>query len=237
MLKKVFVFVAASVFLYSGVLYASDVCTGCVDTISKLFKSSKIGDIDKITDGPLYQVVVNDKIAYTDGKRYIFMGVALDITTGQNITQAKFDEINKLDFNSFDLTKSILVKGSGNNQKKILIFHDVDCPFCKKLVGEIPAIYSDTDVYVYLFPLTSIHPGAFQKSVSIWCSKNRKEALDMVTNGENIPNTQCENPVQDIIGIAEKLGLSGTPVIFFSNGKRNNGYIPAEGINSFFSAN
>jgi thiol:disulfide interchange protein DsbC len=216
---------------------SSDQCPGCKDLIGKLLPNAPIDEVVKVTDGPIYQVVVDKKVLYTDGSRHIMLGAVMDMQSGVNITQAKFEQINRVDFSVFPLDKAILVKGNGQNKKKMLIFHDVDCPYCKKLVGEIPQISNDIDVYVYLFPLTSIHPQALDKSVTVWCSSNRAEALDRVTvTGAGITNiASCITPIPDILKLGEKYGVIGTPTIFLSNGERIGGYVSAIVINEKLS--
>ena len=38
----------------------------------------------------------------------------------------------------------------------------------------------------------------------------------------------CETPLKQVHELAQKLGISGTPVVFFSNGRRLTGYAPPE---------
>ena len=38
----------------------------------------------------------------------------------------------------------------------------------------------------------------------------------------------CEVPLKQVHELAQKLNISGTPVVFFSNGRRLTGYAPPE---------
>jgi thiol:disulfide interchange protein DsbC len=107
------------------------------------------------------------------------------------------------------------------------VFYDPDCPYCKRLYSELRDSKEFT-IYYFLYPLREIHPSAYDKSVSIWCSKDRAKALDKVESGKDIPKKECSHPVDEIIALGRNLGINGTPTIILEDGRRISGYVSKE---------
>ena len=64
--------------------------------------------------------------------------------------------------------------------------------------------------------------------MSAWCSKNPKQSLTKLKNGEEIEELQCNNPVSDHFRKGSLLGITGTPTIILEDGRKFSGYIPAK---------
>ena len=66
------------------------------------------------------------------------------------------------------------------------------------------------------------------KAVSVWCSKDRAQALTKAKNGEELPAENCDNPVAAHFEIGQKVGVTGTPAILTADGELMPGYLPAK---------
>ena len=172
---------------------------------------------------PLYTVVTPQGILYLDGGgRYLFTGELYDLQARENLTQARLSQIHRVDFKDLSLSDAILYK---KGRHRIAIFADPDCPYCRKLHQELGQL--DAEVYVFLYPLTDLHPLAYRKSVSVWCSPDQIAALDTVMSGKAIQVQDCEHPVDRVITLGAKLGIRATPTMILEDGRRIEGYRPA----------
>ena len=188
--------------------------------------------VDKVTKTPfsgLYEVFMGGQILYTDEKMsYIIAdGVLVDIKTKQNLTQERMAELTKIDFKSLPLEQAIkVVKGDGS--RKLVVFSDVDCPYCKKLERNELSQINNVTIYTFLFPIVQLHPDSAAKSKSIWCAKDRVKAWDDWIMHDILPTTTgaCEVPLEKIGVLANKVGANSTPTLFFADGKRMLGAQP-----------
>lgn len=192
------------------------------------FPEAKIASIQKTPYSGLYEVYMDGQLVYSDANaKYIFMGDVLDIQNRKNLTQARLSVLNAVKWESLPLSNAIkLVKGKG--ERKIVVFSDVDCPYCRKFEGELAKVDNIT-VYTFLYPIEGLHPKAVQTSRQIWCAPDKNKAWDDYLGSGKIPanDGKCANPVDNNIALANKLGINGTPTIILSNGQRIPGMVPA----------
>lgn len=123
----------------------------------------------------IYEVYTSGRIVYTNqDAKYFFVGNLVDIKQQKNMTEERIAELGKIDVKSLPLNQAIkYVKGKG--ERTLYIFSDPDCPYCQRLEQNMVGVDNVT-VYVFLYPLTSLHPNAEKVSNQIWCSKNPSEA-------------------------------------------------------------
>ncbi|NOZ26381.1 MAG: thioredoxin fold domain-containing protein [Nitrospirae bacterium] len=77
----------------------------------------------------------------------------------------------------------------------------------------------DIVFYLKMYPLTSIHPKAYNKSKAIVCEKSIK-LLEDAYDKKAIPAPKCETDAIDKnIALAKKLGIRGTPAIILPDGR------------------
>ncbi|MDA8260356.1 MAG: DsbC family protein [Betaproteobacteria bacterium] len=193
----------------------------------------KIGTISKVPYGGMYEVVVNGiNIFYTDEKGEVgFFGNMIDLKTQNNITQQKVAKLRTIDFASLPLDKAI-VRVTGNGSRKLALFSDPECPFCQDLEKELKDINNLT-TYIFLLPLTEIHPDAERKAELVWCASDKAKAWDDMMLNQKEPvagNTNCKTPIKDIAELAAKLSITGTPGMVFANGQMIPGGLPREKI-------
>lgn len=200
---------------------------------------SQIGSQGKITSvaatpyAGIYEVVINNsQIGYTDAKGQVFIaGNMFDFKTKTNLSERRLEELRKVDFSKLPLDKAI-VKVKGNGARKIAVFSDPDCPFCKRLEPELDKLQNVT-IYTFLYPLQAIHPDAMRKATLIWCSPDRQRAWDDFMLRDKLPeggSLSCPTPILEIIDLAKSLGITGTPGIVFASGQMVPGMIPLDQI-------
>jgi len=198
--------------------------------------------VEKVTKTPyagLYEVFMGGQIIYTDEKLTFLIaeGRLVDPKTKKDITGERLDELTKIDFSSLPLDQAIkVVKGDGS--RKMVVFSDVDCPYCKRLERNELAKITDVTVYTFLYPIEQLHPDAANKSKLIWCANNRVKAWEDWILRDQLPNAAgtCEVPLEKVGQLARRIGVTSTPTLIFSDGKRMLGAQPYKEIERMLSA-
>jgi thiol:disulfide interchange protein DsbC len=240
MMKRVTCFVFGIIF-FCGIstAFADKVSTAALadKPIFQVLARMTSSTIKEIRDiGSLYEVVAENArnrrpgIYYvTKDEQYFIGGVVFD-KNNQNITRVRLEEIDKIDFSQLPLENAIVTK-KGTGAKKLAVFTDVDCPFCKKANDWLEKQDNYT-LYTYLFPLDQIHPQAHAKSVSILCSKDENAALQHAFGDKDInsfpkkgiPEDQCEKMLAKHTLAAHIANATAVPIFIKSDGKKISGF-------------
>lgn len=201
--------------------------------IEVAYPKFKVESIVKTPYAGLYEVFMGGQIVYTDEKLTFLIaeGQLVDPKTKKNVTGERLEELTRIDFNSLPLGKAIKVV-KGNGSRKVAVFSDVDCPFCKKLEQNEFSHMTDITIYTFLYPLEQLHPNAAEKSKLIWCADDRVKAWNDWIFNNKLPKTagSCDVPLEEIGDLAKKVGVASTPTLIFSNGKRMMGAQPYQNI-------
>lgn len=203
-------------------------------TVTKLFRERfpalKLDSVAKAPMPGMYEVFAGGRIVYVDeAVDNIVQGVVFDVKTRHNLTQERLDKLTAVNFDELPLDLAVkIVKGSG--ARRLAVFEDPDCPYCRKLEGEFAKLDNVT-IYVFLYPIAQLHPGAVEKSRRIWCAPDRAQAWQTaMSGGTSDAAATCETPLDKIGELARKYGVTGTPTLFFPDGKRAPGAIAAAAI-------
>ena len=207
--------------------------------IEAAYPKFKVESVTKTPYAGLYEVFMGGQIIYTDEKLTFLIaeGRLVDPKTKKDVTGERLDELTKVDFSSLPLDQAIkIVKGNGS--RKLVVFSDVDCPFCKRLEQNELINIDNVTIYTFLYPIESLHPDAANKSKLIWCASNRAKAWnDWNFNGKLPSNAgTCEVPLERIGELARKVGVTSTPTLIFSDGKRMLGAQPYKEIEKSLQA-
>lgn len=185
------------------------------------YPSTTITSIEETPIDGIYEVVLGKNIAYTDIKGdYFLFGSLVRMSDQADLTSIKREELNKIEFKDLPFDKAITIK-KGKGERKIAVFSDPDCPFCKRLEEELQKVDNVT-IYIFLNPLKQLHPKAVDLSKQIWCSKDRALAWKDYMLGGLAPKaaSTCTNPVNETIKLAQQLGFSGTPTSILEDGTK-----------------
>lgn len=199
----------------------------------------KIESIVKTPFAGLYEVFFSGQIIYTDEEMSFLIaeGHLVDPKTKRDITGDRLEELNKVDFASLPLDKAIKVV-KGNGKRKLVVFSDVDCPYCKRLERNELTNLTDVTVYTFLYPIDQLHPDAKNKSKSIWCAKDRVAAWNNWILHDKLPGSasSCETPIELVGDLARRYGVVSTPTLVFEDGKRLLGAYPHKEIETRLQA-
>ena len=132
-----------------------------------------------------------------------------------------------------NLASSELISFKSSSEKYVVtVFTDVDCGYCRKLHNEIKE-YNKLGITINYaaFPRSGLGSDAFMKMVSAWCSENKTLSLTRLKNNKEIDSNFCDKqPVSKHYAIGNKLGVTGTPAIFSSDGRLFPGYSSPEDL-------
>ncbi len=229
---------AASLMVAATAVLAGEVEDQLRATLSQRLPGLTVESITKLPQLDLYEVVGNgNRIFYTDAKgEFGLMGNLIDLKTRVNLTEQRQDQLNVVDFSRLPLDKAF-VKVKGDGSRKIAIFTDPDCPYCKRLEQELAKV-SNVTVYVFLYPLPQLHPDAPRKARAVWCASDRAQAWDaLMLEGKepSAPAPECKDPIAEVAKVAKEVGIRGTPGLVFANGKLVPGAISAEQIEQYLN--
>lgn len=183
----------------------------------KKFPYSKIISISKTPYSGLYEVAFDDRLVYIDEKmNYLFSGNVIDMHTMRNLTEAREKQLYAIVFDSLPLDLAIKnVKGNG--KRRLAVFTDPNCQYCKKLEKEMVDLTNAT-VYIFVLPIL---PGSEEKAKAIWCSPDRLKAWEdqMLRGVEPQSEKACDTAALTKISMhAEKLRVNVTPTLIFEDG-------------------
>jgi thiol:disulfide interchange protein DsbC len=180
----------------------------------------------------LYEVVMGRNIAYVgEDPRYMLFGSLYDMQASLDLTAERKQSLRSIDFSILPLRDAITIK-RGNGSRVLAVFSDPDCPYCKRLEQELEKL-DDVTIHVFPYPL-DMHPKAREKSISVWCSRDRAKAwTQMMLQGKVPAKAKCEHPIDRNIALAARLGIEGTPELFNASGQRLSGVAPAHVIDRF----
>ena len=170
----------------------------------------------------VYEVQVGDTIYYTNETgRYLINGHMFDTSNKVDLTVQRLASMNRINWSDLPLENAIV--SGPKDGLKMAVFTDPDCPYCKRLEENLQK-ETGIRVYTFLFPLTQLHPDAYEKSKSIWCAKDQHQAMvNVMLNNKSLDETTCKTPIDDNMKLAEKLNVRGTPTIFAEDGRKYTG--------------
>jgi thiol:disulfide interchange protein DsbC len=194
---------------------------------------ARIRSVRKLEGLPFYEVVASgNQIYYTDPKGSVLLvGNMFDLATLANLTDDRLEQLQVVDFSRLPLDKAI-VRVRGDGSRKLAVFADPDCPFCKQLEQELLQV-SNVTLYVFLYPLASLHPDAPRKARAIWCAPDPGAAWDQWILRETEPAKApegCADPIAEIAMLADTLNIDATPGLVFPSGRLIPGAVAAQDI-------
>lgn len=175
----------------------------------------------------LYEVYSEGNVLYTDEKMTAFIagGQLIDGKTMKNVTEERMRKLTAIKFSELPLDRAIKqVRGDG--KRVLATFEDPNCGYCKRLAKDLLKLDNVT-IYVFLYPILS--EDSLRKSKQIWCSADRAKAWNdwMVEGRAPAGRDDCDTAaVAKNQEYGRRLGISGTPTIFFADGERIPGAVP-----------
>ena len=190
----------------------------------------KIDEVTKTALPGIYELRIGTDILYTDENgSYLIEGQLIETKTRVNLTEARISKLTAIDFKSLPL-KDAMVWKQGTGDRKLVVFADPNCGYCKKFERDLQSV-KDVTVYTFLYPI--LGADSSQKSQAIWCAKdNTKAWRDWMIKGTPIEAApQCDSSaLQRNVALGRRYRINGTPGLVFEDGKHLPGAVGTEQI-------
>jgi thiol:disulfide interchange protein DsbC len=190
-------------------------------------KFPDIGKIEHVAKTPyagLYEVVIDDRLMYTDAQgEYLFEGNVIETKSRRDLSEERRRVLFAIDFDKLPLDLAVK-KVKGNGKRRMAIFTDPNCSFCKRLEKELSTVNNVT-VYFFMYP---IFPGSDEIVRNVLCSKTPVKAWDdWMLSGITPAKATCSTQTDKVLALGRKLHVNGTPNLVFANGIQVPGLLPA----------
>ncbi len=214
------------------VLLISNVAAASEATVKQAMQKKYPGiQVESVTKTPLagiYEVFAGGEVLYVDENvnYMIVQGRLIEVARKTDLIEERTRVLTAIKFDQLPLDLAFRVV-KGNGKRKFAYFADPNCSYCKRLDQELTKV-TDVTVYLFLYPILS--PDSVEKSKAIWCSKDRAKAYDeWMLQGKAPANSgRCDTPIEKIVAFGRQKGINGTPTLFFADGQRVTGAIPAD---------
>jgi thiol:disulfide interchange protein DsbC len=218
-------FAAALVGLFAGVALADEAAIR-KNLAERLPRLPKIDEVSKTPLPGVYEVRMGTELFYTDEQGdHVLQGHLIDTRNKTDLTQLRIDKLSAIDFATLPLKDAMVIK-QGNGSRKLAVFADPNCGYCKRFERDLLKV-KDVTIYTFLYPV--LGPDSEDKARSIWCSKDAaKTWRAWMVDGTTVPRTmgQCDTAaIERNTAFGQKYRITGTPALLFQNGKRMPGAI------------
>lgn len=177
----------------------------------------------------LWEIRFGNEIRYTDPTgSYLIEGDLLDLRNRRNLTEDRIAKLSAVDFSTLPL-KDALVWKNGNGKRRIAVFADPNCGYCKRFERSLQDV-KDITVYTFLIPI--LGGDSPEKSRAIWCSKDATVAWQgWMLEGKSPakPTGTCDDSaIERNLALSRRSHVTGTPAIILEDGSRAPGALSAE---------
>ncbi len=197
----------------------------------------KIDEVSKTPIPGLFELRAGTDVFYSDASGdTLIEGQMIDTRTRANLTEARLAKLSAIDFASLPLADAMVFK-QGNGTRKLAVFADPNCGYCKKFERDLQAV-KDVTVYTFLMPI--LGSDSTDKARNIWCAKDNARAWrDWMIDGATPPRSMGACDAAAIArnnALGRKYRLNGTPALVFEDGKRIPGALSTEQIEKQLAA-
>jgi thiol:disulfide interchange protein DsbC len=185
----------------------------------------KIDEVSKTPMNGLYEVRMGSDIMYSDAEgNFLIQGALIDVKQKRNLTEERTEKLSAVPFDQLPL-KNAFTQVRGNGKRKLAIFADPNCGYCKRFEKDLQKLDNVT-IYHVLYPI--LGDDSKTKSRHIWCAKDRAKAWnDWMINGVAPAANACDSSIIDAnVEFGKKQRITGTPTLFFADGSRVPGAVP-----------
>lgn len=170
------------------------------------------------------------------GKKHLIQGVVFNMEKMEQVIAHKNElpqpkQITSVDVKTIPVASAVVI-GNPKGSKKLYVFTDPDCPYCRKghvELKKLAKIAPDVAIYVMLFPLP-MHPASYDKSRTVLETMSH-DLLDNAFEGKDLPKPtkdSSKKAIDEIIKFANANGISGTPTMVMPDGTIQVGMRDAE---------
>ncbi|WP_291009660.1 DsbC family protein [Hydrogenophaga sp.] len=195
----------------------------------------KIDEISKTPMPGLFEVRFNGTdLFYTDAQgNFLLQGSLIDTRSRVDLTEQRVNKLTAIAFDDLPI-KDAFTLVRGNGKRKMAVFEDPNCGYCKRFERDLATIDNVT-VHLFLYPI--LGADSVEKSRNIWCAKDKGKAwTDWMVKDITPAAAECNTAaLERNVEFGRKARITGTPTIIFADGSRVPGAIPADRIEKFLT--
>ena len=220
-------------------------CTGAVAQEAAIRKNmaervpqlKNIDEVSKTGIPGLYEVRVNGaEIYYTDAQaNYLIQGSLIDTKQRRNLTEERVEKLTAIQFDNLPFKDAFTIV-RGNGKRKLAVFEDPNCGYCKRFERDLQKIDNVT-VYMFLYPI--LGPDSAEKSKAIWCAKDQGKAWqDYMVRDQQVPAVAagCDTTaLARNVELGRTHKITGTPTLIFIDGSRVPGAVDSKQVEKLLS--
>ena len=195
----------------------------------------KIDEVSKTPMNGLFEIRMGNEVMYSDAEgNFLIQGSLIDVKQKRNLTEERVEKLSAIPFEQLPL-KTAFTQVRGNGKRKLAVFADPNCGYCKRFERDLQKIDNVT-IYHLLYPVLGEDSKA--KSRNIACAKDRAKTWnDWMLQGIAPPVVACDtHNIDAIVEFGKKNRINGTPTLFVADGTRVPGAIEAAQIESLLNA-
>ncbi len=181
----------------------------------------------------VYQTRFGNKFAYLiNGGRYVFIGDMVDLETARNLTELSRRELVVEELASFSKEKRIIFPAVDEELAVLSVFTDTSCGYCQQLHKEIKFLQeAGISVHYLPYPRGGNRGPGYSDLRKVWCADDQRKAMSIAKGAETgslASSETCDlaQHVDDGYLLGNRIGVTGTPALYSSDGGKFNGYVP-----------
>lgn len=198
---------------------------------------AKIDEVNKTPMPGLYEIRSGTDILYTDAQgNFLIQGMLIDTKARKNLTEERVDKLMAISFDALPVKDAFTIV-RGNGKRKMAVFQDPNCPYCKRFERDLAKVDNVT-IHMFLYPI--LGPDSTEKSRNVWCAKDKVKAWSDWMLRDQVPpeaEASCDaGAMQRNVEFGRKYRITGTPTMVFTDGTRVPGAVPTAQVEKYLGA-
>lgn len=195
-----------------------------------------IGKIDEVSKTPIpgiFEVRAGTDVVYTDKTgKFLIQGHLIDTALKRDLTEERIASLTAIQFDALPVNDAFTIV-RGNGERKLAVFVDPNCGYCKHLEHELHKVDNVT-IHMFLYPV--LGADSLDKSHNIWCAKDKAGTWDdWMLREQTVPAATCDTgALTRNIEYGKKHGIAATPTLIFAGGTRIPGAVGTKEIEKYF---
>jgi len=177
------------------------------------------------------EIRIGTQVFYADeAGRHLIEGSVYDNQSRVDLTKARITQLAAFDFKQLPLKDALVVR-HGKGRRKVALFSDPNCGYCKRLESELKTL---DDVTIYVFPFAMLGETSLAKARDIWCAAEpSRKWREWMLDGTPAPTaaTSCDSSgLERNLAFGEKHRIEGTPTLVFEDNSRASGVLTSAAL-------
>ena len=222
--------VSIAAFALTGTAFASPTTNALLEKLQKTYPNIPFSQVNETPAAGIYEAVFGKDMLYVESSGTYFFPTMVNMVTKTNLGEERRAVLNKVDIKDLPLQDAVKVV-NGNGKRKLIVFADPNCGFCKKLETELAQI---PDVTIHTFVLGILGQESIKTAQTINSAKDRTKVWKAIMHEGSKPSVTITSAgtemTQRNLELFKNNGFQGTPAIIFPSGMNAKGYINAQEI-------